>query len=304
MRRMVLAVVVGGVFLVGCDAMGVTQEFTEPHGDDWDMDDGDMDELYESEAEVPPRDLTVTELERYYDAQVSWRACAMEAAAGLEGAELAPPASRADFVASGGEVWSVGNEASELNVPADPAATGGPEEYESVWDFMVAACGWAPSPDEYRVEEEALRRLHAFQLDLVTCLATQGYPVDGTPPTEDAFVEAGGHGWSVWQQLRERYTVGDHLHERLNAACGSSVGELPLDLHSFEIDRDTLERRYEGLLALARCLEDAGFVLSDPPSREAYLAGDVGTNWDPWLDADAGNVQDWPDIGEACPDGW
>jgi hypothetical protein len=251
---------------------GVTGEDTQ-HGDHGDFPDEDVEE-------VPPRPLTVAEMERYYAAQIAWRTCALD-----DGLELPDPPSLEGFVADGA-TWWVGYDLTddEWNLMmGDESGTTGPG----------ATCGEPPLPTDFRVEEHALRRFHAFQLDLVACLAEQGLVLQLDPPTEDTFVEAGGRGWHVWTELSQQHHPSQQVQDQLEAACGSSIGELPsLDIHSFELDRSVLEARFEEQLELRSCLEAAGFVLSGPPDRNAYLDGAVGTYWDLWGDAYRRNDRD------------
>jgi hypothetical protein len=272
------------------------------HGDGREVDEdepghGDMsDDLDGKEIEeIPPRPLTADGLERYYAAQVDWRMCAVEA-----GLDLPEPPSLEVFLADEGR-WSVFADLTDddwnRHIAGDESESGG---------MVGARCGEPPFEGEFRVEEEALRRLHRFQVELAACLATEGYELDLDSPTEEEFVASGGRNWNVWGELRERVELTDQQYGSINERCGSSLGELPLDLHSFEIDPAVLEGRYESLLALKACLEEAGFVLPDPPPRDAYLAGDVGTNWQLWTDAyrhnDRDQLQAFADgLDQACP---
>lgn len=258
---------------------------------------GDMPDDLDGEEvnDTLPRPLTADELERYYRAQVGWRVCAVEA-----GLDLPQPPSLETFMADGGG-WSVGAELTDeewnRRVVGDEAG-GEPT--------VGTRCGEPPYEGEFRVEEVALRRFHRFQVQLAACLAAEGYALDLDPPTEDAFVASGGRNWAVWAELLHRFDVTERDHDTLNVRCGSSIGELPLDLHGFEIDPGELEARYESRLALKACLEEAGFVLPDPPTRDAYRAGDVGTAWEVWTDAyrnnDREQLQAFADgIDQACP---
>jgi hypothetical protein len=280
--------------VAGCGGEGLPSPEVlddEPgHGDHGD------DLAGEAVEEVPPRPLTAAELERYHAAQVAWWECARQ-----EGLALPDPPSLEEFIADGGGWW-VGFDLSE-------------DEWNRLVDDEAGeqlpagvVCGEPPGDYEFRVEEDAVRRFHAFQLDLIDCLAEEGFPIDTDAPTEEEFVAAGGRGWDGWSEFAARYDVTDELHERLDAHCGSSITDLPLNVHSFEEDPAVLERRYEEWLSLHACLTAAGFDLPEPPDRDTYLAGTVGTRWDVWIDAygrnDRAELSVFADLLEqGCPAG-
>lgn len=281
LARSGLRLAVGLLLLAGFGCGSDDPDGTEPGVTGEDPEHGDHgDDLPDEAEEIPPRPLTVAEMERYYAAQIDWRTCAVE-----DGLELPDPPSLEGFVADGA-TWWVGYDLTDdewNRMIGDESGTTGPG----------ATCGEPPGPTDFRVEEHALRRFHAFQLDLAACLAEQGLVLQHDPPTEDEFVEAGGRGWHVWAELTRQHHLSQQVQDQLEARCGSSISELPsLDIHSFELDRSVLEARYEEQLELTSCLADAGFVLSDPPDRDAYLDGAVGTYWDLWGDAYRRNDRD------------
>ncbi len=90
----------------------------------------------------------------------------------------------------------------------------------------------------------------------------------------------------------------------LKRARPSEVGEKrPLEMMSDE----QLSRQYDLALLTRHCLVDHGQRISEPPSREYFIANYYTDNeWAPWNDADkSGEIPgaEWFALEEACPQG-
>jgi hypothetical protein len=219
----------------------------------------------EEEAEAAPR-LNREQLERYYAAQVAWRGCATG-----EGIVLSEPPPREVFVAGGG-AWWVGSELSEdewNRMVGDESGTSG----------LGARCGEPPLASDFLVGHEALERLYAWQVQVVSCLEAEGFPLDGAVPPVAEFVRTGGANWVPATEFTARYGFpeGPAWH-RVATRCGSPTQDLWLGAADFVVDRAALEEQYEANLALTACLEGAGFAAPDPPPFDDFV-DQLGWNW-------------------------
>jgi hypothetical protein len=266
----------------------------EPHGD-FPVPVSDEGRPTGDEEEHEPAPLTREQLERYYVAQVSWRECAVE-----EGVALSEPPSLEEFKADGG-TWSVGAELSDED-----------------WNRMFAGeepsridslCGEPPFASDFRVGREALERLYAWQMAVVACLEAEGFPLEGEAPPLEEFVRTGGTNWAPAREFHGRYGfLEGETWVRVYTRCGNDNQDLWLQATDFEVDRATLEAQYEVDLALAACLERAGFRVPAPPPLEEFIE-ELGENWsnaDIWgavyRDNDEKAVLDFVEgIDQACP---
>lgn len=71
------------------------------------------------------------------------------------------------------------------------------------------------------------------------------------------------------------------------------------------MDRTTAGEFFDLLVASATCLEDLGYSITEPPSREAYVDGlvaDGAVIWDPYADiADLVTDEEWDAARRSCP---
>jgi hypothetical protein len=249
------------------------------------------------EEEPEPAPLTREQLERYYVAQVSWRECAVE-----EGVALSEPPSLEEFKADGG-TWWVGAELSDED-----------------WNRMFAGeepsridslCGEPPFASDFRVGREALERLYAWQLKVVSCLEAEGFSLEGRAPPLEEFVRTGGTNWVPAREFHRRYgfpDLEDATWARVYTRCGNDNQDMWLQATDFEVDRAALKARYEENLALRDCLERAGLRVPAPPPLEEFIE-ELGENWsnaDIWgavyRDNDEKAVLDFVEgIDQACP---
>jgi len=223
---------------------------------------GHPDEVSEEEEEHEPPPLSPQQMEAYYDAQITWRDCGIGA-----GLDLPEPPSLDEFVAEEG-AWSVGADVSEED-----------------WNRLVVdgrvdkACGEPPGPYDFLVSREALERAYAWHLEVLACLEDEGFPVETTAPPMEEFVEAAGTNWSPARDFHRRYGFPSGADwDQVVARCGNSNQDLWLQATDLEVDREALEAQYEDHLALTACLEEAGFLVPEPPPLEEFIDR-LGWNW-------------------------
>lgn len=214
----------------------------------------------EDEHELPP--LSPQQMEAYYDAQITWRDCGIGA-----GLDLPEPPSLDEFVAEEG-AWSVDADVFEE------------EGNRLVGDGRVdKACGQPPYPHVFLVSREALERAYAWHLDVLACLEDEGFPVETTAPPMEEFVETFGTNWSPARDFHRRYGFPSGADwDQVIARCGNSNQDLWLQATDLEVDRKALEAQYEDHLALTACLEEAGFLVPEPPPLEEFIDR-LGWNW-------------------------
>jgi hypothetical protein len=292
MRRPVqAAAVVGSALVLVLAACGEAQVAHDV------VDECPPDCAEEDEEHERPT-LTRAQMKRYYRAQVVWRDCAM-----AEGLDLPEPPTWKRFVADGG-TWSVGADLSDDDWDVLNA------DVEDGGESVIRACGVLPVPQEFLVSPEALERLYAWNQQVLACLEAEGFPVDtAAPPVED-FVESAGRSWSPAGDFHARYGYPqDEEWMRVAARCGNHEDDVWLQPDDFEIKRATLKAQYRRHLALTACLEEAGFVVPEPPPLEEFIE-ELGWNWahaDIWgavyRDNDRDAVGAFVDrIDELCPD--
>lgn len=232
----------------------------EPHADDCLHEE--CDEILEGEEEQLPV-LSRDQRKRYYRAQVDWRECAI-----AEGMDLPEPPPLGQFVA--GREWDVANDISD----EDWNRMGGLGE-----GGVAMACGEPPVPHEFLVGPEALERLYDWHVEVLACLEREGYPVDTTPPPVEDFVESSGRSWAPAREFHRRYGfLEGATWIRVHTRCGNDNHDMWLGATDFEVDRAALEARYEEHLALTACLEEAGFIVLEPPPLEEFI-DELGWNW-------------------------
>ena len=223
------------------------------------------DESIEEDEHALPQ-LTREQLERYHGAQVAWRDCAM-----AEGLTLPEPPSFEEFAAEGG-TWWVGYDMSNEEWNSQVVGSGGSGR-------VGERCGEPPTQHEFSVSDEAIRRLYAWQEQVVACLEAEGFPVDTTAPPIEEFVESGGANWTPARDFHRRYGfLEGATWVRVSTRCGNASQDLWLQARDFEVDRPVLRAGYQENLELTACLEEAGLRVPQPPSWEEFV-DHLGSNW-------------------------
>lgn len=256
------AVVVGSALLLVLS--GCASDEANVHGDDLCPPGGCPDESIEDDHEFPP--LTQKQLKRYYEAQLAWRACAMG-----QGLALPEPPTFEEYAADPG-TWSVSADISDEEWNRLIVGTGGSGN-------VGARCGEPPGPHDFLVSDDAFRRLYAWQERVVACLEGEGFPLETTAPPIEEFVESGGTNWVPAREFHGTYGfLEGETWERVYTRCGNDNQDLWLDASDFEDHRPALRARYEENLALAACLEGAGFQVPAAPPIEEFIE-ELGENW-------------------------
>jgi hypothetical protein len=257
-------IVVGTVLTLAVAGCGAEEYTTISHNDPPPVGlHDDPDQATEVEEEPPP--LTKVQLERYYVAQVSWHDCVSR-----EGVALSEPPPLEEFLADGG-AWSAGSDLSG-------------EEWNRLFggnrpSRVGTLCGEPPFESDFRVGREAMERLFAWQLEVVACLAVEGFPLEQEAPSIEDFVRTAGTNWVPVREFDERYGyLEGGTWVRVYTRCGNDNQDMWLRATDFEIDRAELKAQYEANVALAACLEGGGFsVPPAPPLRE--FIDELGENW-------------------------
>lgn len=220
-------------------------------------------ESLEDEHGPPP--LTREQLKRYHRAQVAWRDCAME-----EGLTLPEPPTFEEFAADGG-TWSVSADMSVEEWNQLIVGSGGSGR-------VGARCGEPPIPHEFMVSDEALRRLYAWQEQVVACLEAEGFSLETAAPPLEEFIESGGTNWTPAREFHRRYGFLEDTGTGVYTRCGDSNQDLWLQATDFEVDRAALRGVYEDNLELTTCLQAAGFEVPEVPSWSEFVDR-LGRNW-------------------------
>jgi hypothetical protein len=115
-------------------------------------------------------------------------------------------------------------------------------------------------------------------------------------------------GWEV--ELNEFAELESNLpdesqSDEYNADIEACWGEHDLDKPPRPMDQATAEAYFDLLVESAGCLEDLGFSISEPPSRETYveqLASADSLPWDPFADiVELVTGEEWDEARRACP---
>ena len=222
----------------------------------------------------PPVRLTPEQWERYYIAYVEWRDCI-----GEEGFILTEGPSPEEFVARG-ESWWAGEELNEQwsDLQAANPRYAGLSRDDAQYQ-LNDHCGEAPFAYQFEVGRDAIGRLYDWQVEVVTCLETEGFPLDGPVPSREEFVRTGGSTWVPVREFTARYgSPQGATWVRLMSRCGSPTHDLWLQATDFQIDRKELKATYEEHLALTACLEGAGLTAPAAPPLEEFI-DKLGWNW-------------------------